>query len=132
MRAAIRFATVLVMVLSLGLHWAFLQSVAWVGMIVSYSHDASLAEAVSKTFDGKHPCCLCKMIQEGGADEKQQEPKQKVKSGSKMDLGLVWQGATVEFTDHRAPIPLHSIAGPSRREAPPKPRPRHLSFDNLA
>jgi len=132
MRAAIRFATVMVLVLSLGLHWAFLQSVAWVGMIVSYSHKASLAEAVSKTFDGKHPCCLCKMIQKGRADEKQQEQKQTVKPGSKIDLGLVWRNPTFEFADHRAPIPPCSIGAPSRREAPPKPRPRHLSVDNLA
>ena len=53
MRAAFRFATVLVLVLSLGLHWALLQSIAWVGMIASYSRVASLAEALSKTFDGK-------------------------------------------------------------------------------
>jgi len=132
MRVAIRFATVLVLVLSLGLHWAFLQSVAWVGMIVSYSHDASLAEAVSRTFDGKHPCCLCEMIQKGRADEKQQEPKQNVKPVSKIDLGLAWRDPTFEFADHRAPIPLHSIGVPSRREAPPKPRPRCLSLDSVA
>ena len=132
MRAAIRFATVMVLVLSLGLHWAFLQSVAWVGMIVGYSHNASVAEAVSKTFDGKHPCCLCKMIQQGRADEKQQEQKQTVKPGSKIDLGLVWRNPTFEFADHRAPIPPCSIGAPSRRESPPKPRPRHLSIDNLA
>jgi hypothetical protein len=132
MRATIRFATVLVLVLSLGLHWAFLQSVAWVGMIVSYSHDASLAEAVSKTFDGKHPCCLCKMIQKGRADEKQQEQKQKIKPGSKLDVALVWRNPAFEFADHRAPIPSRPIDAPSRREAPPKPRPRCPCLDNLA
>ena len=132
MRAAIRFATVLVLVLSLGLHWALLQSIAWVGMIASYSRVASLAEALSKTFDGKHPCCLCKLIQKGRAEEKQQEQKQKVKPGSKIDLGLVWQRAAFEFTAPRAPILSFAMGAPSRHEAPPKPRPRCLSLDNVA
>jgi len=30
-------ATVAVLVLSLGLHWALLQTVAWTGMILAYS-----------------------------------------------------------------------------------------------
>jgi len=54
---------------SIGLHWALLQAVAWAGMIVSYSQEAPITEAVEKTFDGRHPCCLCKQI----AKEKQSE-----------------------------------------------------------
>jgi hypothetical protein len=50
---------------SIGLHWGFFQSVAWVGMVINYSHDAPLPEALVKTFDGKHPCCLCKEIAKG-------------------------------------------------------------------
>jgi hypothetical protein len=57
---------------SIGLHWAFLQAVAWTGMIVSYSQNAPLTEAMAKTFDGKHPCKLCKQI----ATEKKSEHKQ--------------------------------------------------------
>jgi hypothetical protein len=55
---------------SIGLHWAFLQSVAWVGMIISYSHKASVTEALEKTFDGKHPCPLCKSISKSQKAEK--------------------------------------------------------------
>ena len=47
---------------SIGLHWAFFQSVAWVGMVISYSQRAPLKEALVKTFDGQHPCLLCKQI----------------------------------------------------------------------
>jgi hypothetical protein len=47
-----------------GGQWLVLQSVAWSGMLIRYSEDASLAEAVAKTFDGQHPCNLCKGIQE--------------------------------------------------------------------
>ena len=40
------------LILTIGGHWAVLQSVAWVGMAVSYSQNASFKEALQKTFDG--------------------------------------------------------------------------------
>lgn len=52
-----------------GAHWMVLQSVAWTGMLYDYSRDASLTEAVQKTFDGRHPCNLCLTIE---STEKQQ------------------------------------------------------------
>ncbi|HLP77276.1 MAG TPA: hypothetical protein VK327_10195 [Candidatus Paceibacterota bacterium] len=132
MRPLIRYAAVLLLVLSLGLHWAFLQSVAWVGMIANFSRDASLTEAVSKTFDGDHPCCLCKAIEKGRAEEKQQEQKQQVKPGSKMDPGLVWQTVAFDFSSAREHISAPDQTAVSRREAPPKPRPRLLLSRNPA
>jgi hypothetical protein len=45
-----------------GLHWTLLQSVAWVGMIAGYSEHSTFKVALEKTFDGRHPCCLCKAI----------------------------------------------------------------------
>ena len=55
---------------SIGLHWAFFQSVAWVGMVVTYSHEAPFREALVKTFDGKHPCALCREIANDRRSEK--------------------------------------------------------------
>lgn len=121
---------VLALTLSLGLHWALMQTVAWTGMIISYSRDGSFTEAVSKTFDGQHPCCLCKMIQKGQAEEKKQEGQQ-VKPGSKLELGLVWNSSEFDFTCEQERIPSSDSDAPSRREAPPKPRPR-VSYDSLA
>lgn len=74
-----KWLVVLTLTLSIGAHWMFLQSVAWVGMIVSYSHDAPLTEALSKTFDGEHPCKLCKFVQRGKATEKKQETQKPTK-----------------------------------------------------
>ena len=65
-----KLALVLALTCSLGLHWAVFQSVAWVGMVVSYSQDLPLAAALSQTFDGKHPCSLCKQIAQGRQSEK--------------------------------------------------------------
>jgi hypothetical protein len=67
---------VLALASSIGLHWAFLQVVAWTGMVVSYSQDRPVAEAVAETFDGQHPCKLCQQI----AKEKQAEKKSEYES----------------------------------------------------
>ena len=55
---------------SIGLHWAFLQTVAWAGMIVRYSQEAPVAVALAKTFDGEHPCKLCTEITNAKRAEK--------------------------------------------------------------
>ena len=47
---------------SLGGHLALLQTVAWGNMLVRFSRTESFAEAAKKTFDGKHPCPLCKLV----------------------------------------------------------------------
>lgn len=56
-----------------GGHWALLQSVAWTKMLVSFSQTGELTTAIAKTFDGRHPCPLCKQIKTGEAKEKKQE-----------------------------------------------------------
>jgi hypothetical protein len=48
-----------------------MQCVAWAGMLVSYSQEGTVAQAVENTFDGKHPCPLCLAIRQ--AEETQQE-----------------------------------------------------------
>lgn len=45
-----------------GGHWAMLQGVAWATMVHDFSRNGSLTQAVEKTFDGKHPCAMCKKI----------------------------------------------------------------------
>jgi hypothetical protein len=58
--------------LGMGAHWAILQSVAWTEMVITYSRHASLREALEKTFDGKHPCKLCRMVKAGRKSERNQ------------------------------------------------------------
>lgn len=59
--------------LSVGLHWGLLQAIAWTGMLVDYSRGATLSEAIHKTFDGQHPCKLCKMVDEGKSSSDSQK-----------------------------------------------------------
>lgn len=119
----LRIVAALTLAFSLGLHWAALQLVAWTGMIVTYSRGAPVVEAISKTFDGKHPCKLCLAIKEGRAREKQQEQPQ-TKPFSKLDLGLVWQPIRFDFFVPRAWRPAGALTAPSRTDPPPKPPPR--------
>lgn len=56
-----------------GAHWAVLQSVAWTAMLANNLQEQSLTLAVSQTFDGEHPCCLCKAIAAGKKSEKKTE-----------------------------------------------------------
>ena len=68
-----KFAVILAVALSVGLHWALLQTFAWSGMVYHYAQQTTLREAVSKTFDGKHPCRLCKLVRAGQQAEQQSE-----------------------------------------------------------
>jgi len=54
-------------------HWVVLQSVAWTTMLADNLHHDSFTEAVQCTFDGKHPCRLCKAIAAAKKSEKKTE-----------------------------------------------------------
>ncbi len=58
----------------LGGHWAFLQTGAWIGMVVQYSQEVGLKTALGQTFDGEHPCSVCKAIQDGEKQEQKKAP----------------------------------------------------------
>ena len=52
-----------------GAHWAALQSVAWTTMLAANLQSSSMSQALEQTFDGKHPCPLCKAVSAGKAAE---------------------------------------------------------------
>ena len=54
---------------SLGGHLALLQTIAWGNMLVEFSSTDSIADAVDKTFDGDHPCHLCKVVKKSKKEE---------------------------------------------------------------
>jgi hypothetical protein len=118
-----RWVVVVLLVLSLGTPWALLQSAAWLGMLANYSRHTSLAQAVSMTFDGKHPCRLCHLVKEGQAKE-QREGKQSVMPDEQLQLGLppVVSGLFHPPTPAVMPGLLGLPYG--RADAPPSPPPR--------
>ena len=107
---------------SSNLHLAVLQVVAWSGMLVSYSQDRSIAEAAVMTFDGEHPCPLCKAIKKAKREEKR-APQQPVPT-QKSDLYCTATALAV-----LAPPPLARLCADSEAAAqfhvpPPVPPPR--------
>lgn len=117
--------SVLVLVLSLGLHWAVLQTVAWAGMIVAYSQDATVQEAINKTFDGKHPCPVCKAIEQARQHEQPQD-RQTLKPSGKLDPGILCPLLHLDFHARFEPPGSPAVYAPARTDSPPKPRPRSV------
>ncbi len=52
-----------------GGHWAVLQAVAWTGMVIEYSQDATVTAAIKKTLSGEAPCTMCRSIEKGRQQE---------------------------------------------------------------
>jgi hypothetical protein len=72
MRLGIRLARTLLllaMLLSVGLQWVVVQSAGWASMMVTYSHEYGYFSALEMTFDGAHPCALCKVAEKAAQDE---------------------------------------------------------------
>lgn len=67
------------------LHLPVLQVFAWTGMIISYSRDVPLAEAIEMTFDGDHPCPLCCAIK-----KEQTQPRPELVAPSAHDGNLLY------------------------------------------
>jgi hypothetical protein len=53
------------------------QEVAWVKMLVSYTQERGLKRGVMETFDGEHPCGLCKKAAELRQQEQPRDPAEK-------------------------------------------------------
>jgi hypothetical protein len=114
---------VVALLAAIGGHWAVLQTLAWTNMLAENLQTASLSEAVEKTFDGKHPCCLCKAITQGKKSEKKRECPVQLK---KMEFIL----ERLHFVfcppqDFRL-LPERSLSADDFASQPPVPPPREL------
>ncbi len=116
-----RLLVVLALVASIGGHWALLQSVAWTQMLVERTQAASFGEAVKTTFDGAHPCAMCKRISDG--KQKEQQPSQEL---SKVKLDVICERAVTAVFPPRVDGEFARIAmrGEVRAERPPLLPPR--------
>lgn len=130
MLAAARWMMVLGLMVSIGLHTVVIQSAAWAGMLVSYSMEkGSVAQAVSKTFDGAHPCALCHLAKktEVAPDDDRPVPTEE----GALKLHLIAEAVTT-IVINAPPPPSYSV-GPDARPrirswTPDTPPPRrHLA-----
>lgn len=115
-----RWLLVIALVLSTGGHWALLQVCAWTGMVVSFSQTESLSVALQKTFDGEHPCKMCKIVKQGRKAE--QEKPATLKLETKLDLFFDAQSTTVYAPYFLSKVTRLSSAPPLRQD-PPRLRP---------
>ena len=106
-----------------GGHWAMLQGVAWATMVRDFSKTGSLTEAVGKTFDGKHPCAMCKKLTNARASEEKAPVTLKV---DKKAEGFVASARSEVPMPLARPIvygPAPFVVMPERFFAPPVPVP---------
>jgi hypothetical protein len=70
---------IVAMLMATGTHWLAFQSFAWTTMLAENLHTSSWQRAIQRTFDGKHPCCLCKQIAKDKQSEKKSDAQLEVK-----------------------------------------------------
>jgi hypothetical protein len=106
--------------------WLILQSVAWTTMLARNLHNTSLDNAMAETFDGKHPCSMCKAIADGKKSEKKSDFTVSFKQLEFLApiTGFAFQRPQT-FT--LAPAPGSDTARSGRPQKPPVPPPRGVS-----
>lgn len=86
LQSAGKMLLVAMLIVSMGGHLALVQTVAWGTMLMDFSSkEASFSEAVGKTFDGEHPCELCKVVKKSKESE---DKKPLLKAEMKMEITL--------------------------------------------
>jgi hypothetical protein len=106
-----------------GAHWALLQSVAWATMLADHARTENLSLAIVKTFDGKHPCALCKEVAQGRQNEKRKDAQTEIK---RLEF---FHPVTAFFLGPPCPFsnPMDCSFAPSQlTHSPPVPPPRNL------
>ena len=106
---------------SVGLHWSFLQSLAWTRMLVDNLATTSFSTALQRTFDGKHPCALCKAIAQGRKSEKKSDRLLSLKKFEALSPALAMHLSPPASFPRISTLDALLAAIP---QAPPKPPPR--------
>lgn len=90
-------------------------------MIVERTQVASFGEAVKTTFNGAHPCAMCKRITDG--KQKEQQPEQAL---SKVKLDVICEHSVVAVFPPRIDeeFAQTEMSGERRAERPPLLPPR--------
>jgi hypothetical protein len=107
-------------VAALSAHWALLQTVAWTTMLADNLQSCSLHDAMARTFDGQHPCPLCKAIAAGKNSE---QKNQTILVTQRLDF-LPVQGCLLLTTRSPVEISLANTFAEFFPQEPPTPPPR--------
>jgi hypothetical protein len=123
LRCFARALTIFALCCAIGLHWIALQSVAWTTMLIDYSKNAPLCQAIAQTFDGAHPCSLCHAVNAGKHSEKKSDlqtatPKIDMICASRT-TSLLRSFVSVEYA-------ARDFSSDTVGRSPPAPPPRRL------
>ena len=116
-----KFLVVLSLAATLGAHWALLQSVAWTTMLADNLRTHSLSESVTRTFDGKYPCPICKAIAAAKKSEKKNEFTLQVQ---KLEFPPVKENPTLFAPSDFRLLPQANTFAESLTQKPLTPPPR--------
>jgi hypothetical protein len=108
---------------SAGGGWALLQTAAWTGMVIRFSESTTLKDALNKTFDGEHPCCLCKAIAAAKKSEKKAPASLELK---KLEFLRAEAGAVLPPGPGNERVPSPAFSAESLTQRPPTPPPRRF------
>jgi hypothetical protein len=118
-----KIIVIVTLVATTGAHWALLQSVAWTTMLAENLSCGSVSQAVARTFDGKHPCPICKAI---AATKKSEKKKDSALQLQKFEFPLAAENPALPVPPHFQ-APRLSVAFPKVHiQSPPVPPPRGL------
>ncbi len=120
-RRCTSFPVVVMLCLVLGLHWTLLRTVGWVNMFVTFTQTGTVHEALVKTFDGKHPCSMCKFVKSAKPGEKKE---QSLNPEAKLISILAPEISRLSPPTAYALLPLWDDTCLGRADAPPVPPPR--------
>lgn len=109
--------------LAAGGHLALLQGVAWVTMVHDFSRTGSLSQAVGKTFDGHHPCPLCKKIAMARTSQEKAPVTMKVDKKAEVFITVLGSELPLPVSRSVAYGAAPFVAMPERFFAPPVPVP---------
>ena len=93
-------------------------------MIVDYSRHANLQTAIVQTFDGKHPCAMCRMIEAGR--QSTQPAQQEIRTPVTPDNDVLFTTIIAFDCDQPDACVVAAVASshPTRSDPPPVPPPR--------
>jgi hypothetical protein len=106
-----------------GTHWVLFQSIAWTSMLAENLEKTSLGEALDRTFDGRHPCEICRQIETGKKSDRKSEassPARKLEF-CRMESFIRFLPPARLFVPAKASAWFDSLSSP-----PPVPPPRLL------
>jgi hypothetical protein len=115
-----KVCVVFALVATLSAHWALLQTIAWTTMLASNLQSSSFHDAVARTFDGYHPCPLCKAIV---AAKKSEQKNQISFEKQKLEFPLI-QGSLVLTAPSQVEISSPNTFAESVPHKPLTPPPR--------